>query len=151
MLWTDLRSYSNISTLFLATLFSRSKFPHNFRRYICGNKLTVPDIRAFVTLIRFDEVYVVYFKTNKKLIRHSYPNIYNYIKDVYQSYEVYKSVCTAYSFSLLFFWLILKVNMDEIKTHYYTSHPHLNTYAIIPNGNPDNWSSPHDRERFTPY
>jgi len=104
------------------------------QRYICGNVLTIPDIRAFVTLIRFDEVYVVYFKTNKKLIRHSYPNIFNYIKDIFQSYEVYKSV-----------------NMDEIKTHYYTSHPHLNTYAIIPNGNPDNWSSPHDRERFTPY
>jgi putative glutathione S-transferase len=25
-------------------------------------------------------------------------------------------------------------HMDHIKTHYYTSHPHLNYYGIIPAG-----------------
>ncbi|KAG0465375.1 hypothetical protein HPP92_019539 [Vanilla planifolia] len=39
------------------------------QRYICGNSLTEADIRLFVTLIRFDEVYAVHFKCNKKLIR----------------------------------------------------------------------------------
>ena len=36
------------------------------RRYIAGDCLTEADIRLFVTLIRFDPVYVVYFKTDKK-------------------------------------------------------------------------------------
>ena len=36
------------------------------QRYIAGPRVTEADIRLFVTLIRFDEVYVVYFKTNKK-------------------------------------------------------------------------------------
>ncbi|KAI3784492.1 hypothetical protein L1987_43591 [Smallanthus sonchifolius] len=36
------------------------------QRYLCGNSLT---IRLFVTLIRFDEVYVVHFKCNKKQLR----------------------------------------------------------------------------------
>lgn len=79
----------NYLVIFFVLFFS---YPYIFRRYVCGNKITIPDIRAFVTLIRFDEVYVVYFKTNKKMIRHAYPNIFNYIKDIYQSYEVYKSV-----------------------------------------------------------
>jgi glutathionyl-hydroquinone reductase len=38
------------------------------QRYIAGNALTEADVRLFMTLIRFDEVYVVYFKTNKKFI-----------------------------------------------------------------------------------
>lgn len=37
-------------------------------RYLCGSKLTEADVRLFVTLIRFDPVYVVYFKTNKRFI-----------------------------------------------------------------------------------
>lgn len=35
------------------------------QRYLVGDRLTEADIRLFHTLIRFDEVYVVYFKTNK--------------------------------------------------------------------------------------
>ena len=37
------------------------------------------------TLIRFDEVYAVYFKTNKKLIR-EYPNLKGYVADVTQAH-----------------------------------------------------------------
>ena len=37
-----------------------------------------------MTLIRFDEVYVVYFKTNKRFI-HQYPNLSNYTRDLYQT------------------------------------------------------------------
>ena len=43
-------------------------------RYIAGDALTEADVRLFVTLIRFDEVYVVYFKTNKKFI-HQYEHL----------------------------------------------------------------------------
>jgi putative glutathione S-transferase len=44
--------------------------------YLTGHAFTEADIRLFVTLIRFDEVYVVHFKTNKKLLR-EYPNLFN--------------------------------------------------------------------------
>lgn len=43
-------------------------------RYLVGSALTEADVRLFQTLIRFDEVYVVYFKTNKRFL-HEYPNI----------------------------------------------------------------------------
>jgi len=101
------------------------------QRYLNGDQITSSDIRAFVTLVRFDEVYVVYFKTNKATIKDSYPNIFNYIKDIYQLPGVARSV-----------------NMKHIKMHYYTAHPDLNKYAIIPRGFTVDFMSPHDRDRF---
>ncbi|URE43755.1 Glutathione S-transferase, C-terminal domain [Musa troglodytarum] len=100
------------------------------QRYICGNTLTEADVRLFVTLIRFDEVYAVYFKCNKKLLR-EYPNLFNYTKDMYQIPGMSSSV-----------------NMAHIKKHYYGSHPSLNPFGIIPVGPGIDYSSPHDRERF---
>jgi putative glutathione S-transferase len=35
--------------------------------------------------------------------------------------------------------------MAHIKTHYYTSHAHLNTYGIIPAHNGPDLSLPHGR------
>nr|CAD1839188.1 unnamed protein product [Ananas comosus var. bracteatus] len=102
------------------------------QRYICGNALTEADIRLFVTLIRFDEVYAVHFKCNKRLLR-EYPNLFNYIKDIYQIPGMSATV-----------------NMEHIKKHYYGSHPSINPYGIIPAGPNIDYSSPHDRERFTP-
>ncbi|KAK0578867.1 hypothetical protein LWI29_017505 [Acer saccharum] len=100
------------------------------QRYICGNRLTEADIRLFVTIIRFDEVYAVHFKCNKKLLR-EYPNLFNYLKDIYQIPGMSSTV-----------------NMQHIKRHYYGSHPSINRYGIIPLGPDINYSSPHDRERF---
>lgn len=101
-------------------------------RFLCGNRFTEADLRLFMTLIRFDEVYVVYFKTNKKMMR-EYPNLFNYIKDIYQIPGVAKTV-----------------SMDHIKRHYFTSHPVLNAYGIIPKGYPMDYRSDHDRERLGP-
>ena len=42
------------------------------------------------------------------------------------------------------------VNIGHIKTHYFTSHPHLNTYGIIPAGGPAWWEEPHDRDAKFP-
>ena len=42
------------------------------------------DVRLFMTLIRFDDVYVVYFKTNRGFI-HEFPNLRDYVRDVYQT------------------------------------------------------------------
>lgn len=102
------------------------------QRYIAGNQLTEADIRLFMTLVRFDEVYVVYFKCNKKSII-DYPNMRQYCREMLQLPGVTDSI-----------------NMYHIKTHYYTSHTKLNTYAIVPVG-PDAMADmllPHDRDRF---
>ncbi|XP_018811551.1 glutathionyl-hydroquinone reductase YqjG-like isoform X2 [Juglans regia] len=101
------------------------------QRYICGNTLTEADIRLFVTLIRFDEVYNVHFKCNKKLLR-EYPNLFNYTKDIFQ-----------------FPGISSTVNMQHIKRHYYGSHPTINPFGIIPAGPDIDYSTPHDREKFS--
>ncbi|XP_020593195.1 uncharacterized protein LOC110033523 [Phalaenopsis equestris] len=100
------------------------------QRYICGNELTEADVRLFVTLIRFDEVYSVHFKCNKKLLR-EYPNLFNYTKDIYQIPGISSTV-----------------NMEHIKKHYYGSHPSVNPHGIIPIGSNTNYFAPHDRDRF---
>ncbi|KAI3973904.1 hypothetical protein MKX01_030480 [Papaver californicum] len=100
-------------------------------RYIRGESLTEADIRLFVTLIRFDEVYAVHFKCNKKLLR-EYPNLFNYTKDIFQ---IPGMSCT--------------VNKEHIKKHYYGSHPSINPFGIIPLGPDTDYSSPHDREKIT--
>jgi len=98
------------------------------QRYIAGDQLTEADVRLFVTLIRFDEVYIVYFKCNKKAIR-EYPNLREYTKELYQMPAIRATV-----------------NMYHIKTHYFTSHPKLNTYAVVPGGSEPWWEQPHSRD-----
>ena len=100
------------------------------QRYMCGNQLTEADVRLFVTLIRFDEVYAVHFKCNKKLLR-EYPNLFNYTKDIYQIPGINSTV-----------------NMEHIRKHYYGSHPSINPYGIIPQGPNVDYNAPHDRERL---
>lgn len=55
------------------------------RRYLAGDRVTLSDVRVFPSLVRFDEVYNVYFKCNKKRLV-DYPNILHYVRDLYQSY-----------------------------------------------------------------
>jgi putative glutathione S-transferase len=71
-------------------------------RYVVGDTLTEADIRLFMTLVRYDEVYVVYFKCNVyRLI--DLPNVRNYCRDIYQTYHIADTI-----------------SMEHIKTHYYT-------------------------------
>ena len=99
---------------------------------MAGDVITEADIRLFCTLIRFDEVYVVYFKTNKKAIR-EYPHLKNYVRELYQIPEIRSTV-----------------NMKHIKNHYFCSHPVLNHYAIVPSGGDAWWEEPHDRDALFP-
>ncbi|CAB9519294.1 S-transferase omega-like 2 [Seminavis robusta] len=99
------------------------------QRFIAGDQITLSDIRLFPTLLRFDEVYIVYFKCNTRAVRHT-PAILNYCREIYQMAGVKGTV-----------------DMAQIKMHYYTSHPHLNKFSIIPRG--PNFAklleAPHDR------
>ena len=74
-----------------------------------------------------DPVYVVYFKTDHKCIR-EYPSLREYTKELYQTPGIRESV-----------------NINHIKRHYFTSHPKLNPYAIIPGGPKPWWEEPHTR------
>ena len=102
------------------------------QRFIAGDTFTEADIRLFVTLLRFDEVYVVYFKTNTRSVANS-PAILNYCREIYQMPGVKETV-----------------NMEQIKAHYYCSHPMLNTYSIIPRGPGfvDLLEQPHNRDNL---
>ncbi len=51
--------------------------------YLCGNLLTLADVRLFTTLIRFDLVYHNLFKCNRRQIR-DYPQLQAYTTKIYQ-------------------------------------------------------------------
>ena len=97
------------------------------QRYIMGDRLTEVDWRLFPTLLRFDNVYHLHFKCNRKRII-DYPNLWAYTRELYQ----YEGIAET-------------VNMDHIIRHYHYSHDTINPNRIIPI-NPDiDWNAPHGR------
>ena len=99
-------------------------------RYLVGEQLTEADWRLFTTLVRFDPVYVGHFKCNLRRIA-DYPNLSNYLRDLYQVPGVAETV-----------------NMEHIKRHYYGSHGTINPTGIVPVGPEVDFSARHDRARF---
>lgn len=83
--------------------------------YLVGNRLTEADIRAFVTLIRFDLAYYSLFKINIRQVR-DYPGLRAYIKRIYQLDGISETV-----------------NADHIKAGYYSIKA-LNPTGIVPLG-----------------
>lgn len=100
------------------------------QRYLVGGTITEADWRLFTTLIRFDAVYVGHFKCNLRRIV-DYPNLSNYLRDLYQTPGVAETV-----------------NLEHIKKHYYGSHPTVNPTGIVPLGPALDFDAPHDRARF---
>lgn len=97
------------------------------RRYLTGSTITEADWRLFPTLVRFDAVYVEHFKCNIRRIV-DYPNLWGYLRDLYQVEGVAQTV-----------------NMAHIKTHYYSSHETINPTRIIPIGPTIDFYQPHNR------
>mmetsp|Transcript_17092 Transcript_17092/g.53391 ORF Transcript_17092/g.53391 Transcript_17092/m.53391 type:complete len:355 (-) Transcript_17092:114-1178(-) len=84
--------------------------------FLCGDTLTLSDIRLFATLIRYDAVYYSHFKTSRnKLIE--LPNLFRFTKRIYNMPAV-KSTC----------------DIEFIKKHYFGSHGMLNPLGIVPKG-----------------
>ena len=97
------------------------------QRYINGNSITETDIRFYTTMIRFDVVYYGMYGANKKRIE-DYPNIFNYLKDLYQAPGFGDTT-----------------DFEAIKVGYYLS----GGKEIVPGGpSVDKWQEPHDRLRF---
>lgn len=117
----------------LTAAFDRLEEVLSKQRYVAGDLFTLSDIRLFVTLLRFDEVYVVYFKTNTRAVMNS-PTLLNYCREIYQMPGVADTV-----------------NMAQIKEHYYCSHPDLNKFSIIPKGPGFEklLKEPHDRDTIS--
>jgi glutathionyl-hydroquinone reductase len=97
------------------------------RRYLAGARITEADWRLFPTLVRFDEVYHVHFRCNRRRIV-EYPNLWGYTRELYQWPGVARTVA-----------------MNQIKCHYYTTHDELNPKRIIPVGPAPDWLAPHGR------
>ncbi|MGF1499871.1 MAG: glutathione S-transferase family protein [Elainellaceae cyanobacterium] len=99
------------------------------QRYLCGDRLTLADIRLFTTLFRFDAVYYSLFKCNRRRIQ-DYSHLGAYLRDLYQLPGV-AATC----------------DLEAVKRDYYGNLFPLNPGGIIPDG-PDiaNLWQPHGRE-----
>lgn len=100
------------------------------RRYLVASHPVETDWRLFVTLVRFDAVYVGHFKCNLRRIA-DYPNLGGYLRDLYQVPGVADTV-----------------KIDQIKLHYYYTHEEINPTRIVPIGPELHLDAPHGRERL---
>ena len=100
------------------------------QRYLVGARPTEADWRLFTTLVRFDAVYYSHFKCNLRRII-DYPNLANYLRDLYQHPGVAETV-----------------DMAHIKRTYYDGLRNINPTGIVPLGPALDLSAPHDRGRF---
>ena len=97
------------------------------RRYLLGEKLTEADWRLFTTLARFDAVYHLHFKCNRRRLI-DYPNLWPYARELFQMPGIAETV-----------------NFDHIVRHYHYSHDSINPHRIIPINPVIDWSEPHRR------
>ncbi|MGC9527038.1 MAG: glutathione S-transferase family protein [Limnospira sp.] len=96
-------------------------------RYLCGDRVTLADVRLFTTLFRFDTVYYSLFKCNRRRIQ-DYPNLAPYLRDLYQLPGV-ADTC----------------KLEVVKRDYYGNLFPLNPGGIIPKGPDLDLSQPHSR------
>jgi putative glutathione S-transferase len=102
-------------------------FRLNDSRYLFGDEPVETDWRLFTTLIRFDTVYYIHFKCSIKRLT-DYRNLWPYLRDLYQVPGVAETV-----------------KMDQIKAHYYRTHPQINPQGLVPIGPEPDFGAPHDR------
>ncbi|MEO0865613.1 MAG: glutathione S-transferase family protein [Pseudomonadota bacterium] len=100
-------------------------------RYLMGDRLTEADWRLFTTLVRFDAVYQLHFKCNRKRLM-DYPNLWAYTRELYQ----WPGVAAT-------------VNMDHIVRHYHYSHESINPHRIVPINPMLDFDAPHGRDQVT--
>ncbi|MCV2889379.1 glutathione S-transferase family protein [Ruegeria aquimaris] len=98
-------------------------------RYLMGDRVTEADWRLFTTLIRFDPVYHLHFKCNRRRLT-DYPNLWAYTRELYQWPGVSETV-----------------NLDHIVRHYHFSHDSINPHRIIPINPQLDYLAPHGRDQ----
>ena len=85
-------------------------------RFLTGDQMTEADWRLFVTLLRFDPVYVGLFKCNIRRIA-DYPHLRRYRDELRAQPGIEETI-----------------NLDHIKRHYYESLRFINPPGIVPAG-----------------
>ncbi len=102
------------------------------QRYLVGGRVTEADWRLFTTLVRFDLVYHLHFKCNRKRLI-DYPALWAYTRELYQMPGIAGTV-----------------NFDHIVRHYHFSHDSINPHRIIPINPVLDWAAPHGRAALGP-
>ena len=82
-------------------------------RFLLGPEPVESDWRMFTTLVRFDAVYQIHFKCSVRKLA-EYANLWPYTRDLYQWPGVRETV-----------------DFDEIRAHYYGTHPMINPSGLI--------------------
>jgi putative glutathione S-transferase len=100
------------------------------QRWLAGDRFTEADLRLFPTLLRFDAVYYVLFKCNRRRLT-DYHNLWNYTREIYQMPGVAGTVDFA-----------------KIKLGYYGGMRHINPTGILPLGPDLDFAAAHDRARL---
>mgnify|MGYP000359693564 FL=1 len=85
-------------------------------RFLHGEEITLSDLFLLPTLVRFEAVYEVHFKANKKQLK-SFEHLYKYMLALVAIARIRETIDLAY-----------------MKLHYYFSHRHINPYGIVPSG-----------------
>ncbi len=97
-------------------------------RYLTGDQVTEADWRLLTTLVRFDLVYHLHFKCNRRRII-DYPNLWAYTRELYQWPGVADTI-----------------HHDHIVRHYHYSHESINPNRIVPINPILDWWEPHGRD-----
>jgi putative glutathione S-transferase len=98
------------------------------QRFLFGPDPVETDWRLFTTLLRFDAVYHIHFKCSvRKLIE--YEHLWPYTRDLFQTSGVAETV-----------------SFDEIRRHYYLTHPMINPSGLVAVRPDEDFSAPHGRE-----
>ncbi|EAQ64108.1 Predicted glutathione S-transferase [Marinomonas sp. MED121] len=90
-------------------------------KYLHGDVITLSDFFLLPSLVRFEAVYEVHFKANKKQLK-EYQNLYRYLRDLVQKKCIRETI-----------------DINHMKLHYYYSHKHINPFSIIPAGPSVTW------------
>ena len=96
-------------------------------RYLMGGTITEADWRLFTTLLRFDPVYHLHFKCNRRRII-DYPNLWAYTRELCQWPGIADTI-----------------GMQHIVRHYHFSHDTINPSRIIPINPILDYAEPHGR------
>mmetsp|Transcript_11848 Transcript_11848/g.13663 ORF Transcript_11848/g.13663 Transcript_11848/m.13663 type:complete len:339 (+) Transcript_11848:80-1096(+) len=86
------------------------------KKFLCGDEMTLSDVRLFVTLIRYDPVYYAHFKGSRNKVK-DMPNMFRYLCQIYQMPGIKDTV-----------------DFDHIVKHYYGSQLMVNPTGIYPVG-----------------
>jgi putative glutathione S-transferase len=80
----------NVVPVFRALNRLEEMLAKNGGPYVLGKELTELDLRLYPTVVRFDPVYVQHFKCNLGTIRHDYPVLNEWLKNLYWNVPGFK-------------------------------------------------------------